>query len=143
MDQFTSAERSEVMRRVASKDTTPERVVRSLAHQLGYRFRLHRDDLPGTPDLVFPRLRAVVFVHGCFWHQHSCPRGNRRPATNREYWNAKLERNVRRDRRNIRRLRRTGWRVLVVWECETRRPERVEQRLRRFLERAAAGDEGR
>lgn len=141
MDPFSPEQRSAIMRAVRATDTTPERLVRSLAHRLGYRFRLHRRDLPGAPDLVFPKLRAVVFVHGCFWHQHSCPRGNRRPATNAAYWNAKLDRNVRRDARNAARLRRAGWSVMTVWECQTRQPDRLARRLDRFL--AAAADRQR
>jgi DNA mismatch endonuclease (patch repair protein) len=126
--------RSEIMARVKSEHTSPERIVRSLAHNLGYRFRLHRKDLPGAPDLVFPRLKAVIFVHGCFWHQHACPRGDRMPATNRDYWERKLARNVERDKRNLRALRKDGWRVLVIWECQMRSPPRLEARLRRFLD---------
>ena len=125
--------RSQIMARVHSRNTTPELLVRSVTHQLGYRFRLHRRDLPGTPDLVFPRLRAVILVHGCFWHQHRCARGDRRPKTNRAYWLPKLKRNVERDQRAIRALRRDGWRVLVIWECQTRNHERVAARIDRFL----------
>ena len=121
-----------MMAQVKSADTAPEIKVRRLVHRLGYRFRLHRRDLPGTPDLVLPRHRAVIFVHGCFWHQHRCRRGDRRPQANRGYWVAKLERNVRRDARNRRELRRLGWRVLTVWECEVGKPQ-LKRRIRRFL----------
>jgi len=133
VDHLSPGARSRAMRRVRSHDTTPERIVRSIAHSLGFRFRLHRRDLLGSPDLTFPRLRAVVFVHGCYWHQHRCPRGARQPKTNREYWLPKLRRNVERDRRILRALRREGWRVLVVWECQTRDVERLRRRLAAFL----------
>ncbi len=125
-------------RGVRSHDTTPERIVRSVAHALGFRFRLKRRDLPGSPDLTFPRLRAVVFVHGCYWHQHKCSRGARQPKTNRGYWLPKLKRNTARDRRAVRALRRDGWRVLVVWECQARTAEALHHRLAAFL-RSAAG----
>ncbi len=133
------------MSRVRGKDTAPERLVRSLVHRLGYRYRLHVGDLPGRPDLVFPRFRAVILVHGCFWHQHHCPAGDRLPKSRVAYWQAKLEGNVRRDARQRRALQRLGWRVLVIWECETERqaPERLARRIIRFLERPrAAGRSG-
>ena len=134
-DQFSPAERSRVMRAVKSGDTTPELVVRRLVHALGYRFRLHRRDLPGQPDLVFPRLGKAIQVHGCFWHRHACDAGQSTPASRLDYWNAKFARNVARDRRNLRKLRRLGWSVLVVWECQTRLAHRqaLERRLERFL----------
>lgn len=134
-DQFSALERSRVMRAVKSGDTTPELIVRRIVHALGYRFRLHRRDLPGQPDLVFPRLGKAIQVHGCFWHRHACEAGRSTPATRVDYWNAKFSRNVERDRRNLRRLRRLGWRVLVVWECQTRVAKRatLEARLARFL----------
>lgn len=128
------------MRAVRSRDTTPERMVRRWAHGWGYRFRLGRRDLPGTPDLVFPRLNAVVFVHGCFWHRHRCPAGQSTPATRQEYWLAKFAGNVARDRRHAAALRRLGWRVLIVWECQlsARKQATTAARLKRFL--AAASD---
>jgi DNA mismatch endonuclease (patch repair protein) len=134
-DQFSPVERSRVMRAVKSGDTTPELVVRRLVHALGYRYRLHRRDLPGQPDLVFPRLCKAIQVHGCFWHRHACEAGQSTPATRLDYWNAKFARNVERDRRNLRRLRRLGWSVLVVWECQTHRTRRssLEKRLARFF----------
>lgn len=134
-DQFTHAERSRIMAAVKSGDTTPELVVRRLVHRLGYRYRLHCRDLPGSPDLVLPRLRKAVFVHGCYWHRHACPAGQSTPATRLDYWQAKFERNVTRDRSNLRKLRRLGWSVLVVWECQTtaRKRAALERRLARFL----------
>ena len=106
------------MARVKAADTRPEIAVRRLVHRLGYRFRLHRRDLPGTPDLVLPKYRAVIFVHGCFWHQHSCPRGQRQPASNQQYWGPKLAGNVARDASAASALERMGWRVLTIWECQ-------------------------
>lgn len=135
MDNLSPGARSRAMRGVRSHDTTPERIVRSVAHALGFRFRLNRRDLPGSPDVTFPRLRAVVFVHGCYWHQHRCPRGARQPKTNRGYWLPKLKRNTERDRRSLRILRAAGWRVLVVWECQTCDVEQLRIRLARFLQR--------
>ena len=124
------------MRAVKSKDTGAEMTVRRLVHRLGYRYRLHGRGLPGMPDLVFPGRRAVIFVHGCFWHQHECPRGDRVPKTRREYWAPKLRRNRERDLSHQERLRTQGWRVLVVWECETRDKTRTGDRIKSFLEGA-------
>lgn len=123
------------MRRVKATDTGPERIVRRLVHSLGYRYRLHRRDLPGCPDLVLPRYRTVIFVHGCFWHMHSCKAGRKAPKTNAEYWQAKRDRNRRRDARVRRQLRRQGWRVLTVWECQTRSGKfnKLKARIVRFM----------
>ena len=133
MDTVTPEKRRLIMAKVRSKDTTPELVVRKLSHSLGYRFRLYRRDLPGNPDLVFLGLKKIIFVHGCFWHQHRCRRGNRIPASHREYWTNKLEANVVRDKRNLRKLRRLGWKVLVVWECQTRDLSKLTEKLDAFL----------
>jgi DNA mismatch endonuclease (patch repair protein) len=136
-DQFSPAERSRIMRAVKSCDTTPEMVVRRLVHGMGYRYRLKCRDLPGQPDLVLPRLRKAILVHGCFWHRHACEAGQSTPASRIDYWQAKFGRNVLRDRRNLRKLRRLGWSVLVVWECQTRMAKRepLRSRLARFLAR--------
>jgi DNA mismatch endonuclease (patch repair protein) len=122
------------MASVKSKDTTPELIVRRLVHAMGFRFRLHVGSLPGNPDLVFPRLREVIFVSGCFWHMHDCGRC-RIPASRRRYWVKKLERNAARDKRVHQALRREGWRVMVIWECQTqvRVLDRLQARLARFL----------
>lgn len=122
--------RSWVMARVKSKNTTPEMAVRKAAHALGLRFRLHRRDLPGTPDLVFPGRRTAVFVHGCFWHRHGCARATT-PTSNVRYWTAKFERNVERDARNAVDLRRLGWRCVRIWECETKDVKKLAGLLRR------------
>lgn len=132
MDVYPPSKRSEVMRRVRSRDTQPELSVRRIVHRLGFRFRLNVVELPGSPDLVLPRLRKVIFVHGCFWHRHTCPAANL-PVTRAEYWRSKLERNARRDRRDVRELRRAGWRVLVIWECQIKNQERLSKRLVKFL----------
>ena len=133
MDRLTTVQRSLLMGAIKARDTKPEMVVRRLAHALGYRFRLHRKDLPGSPDLVFPSRRAVVFVHGCFWHRHEGCRLASTPKSNEAFWQAKFGRNVERDARQQRELRALGWRVLVVWQCETRDVEGLAARLREFL----------
>ncbi|HUU09426.1 MAG TPA: very short patch repair endonuclease [Phycisphaerae bacterium] len=133
-DVLTDEQRRYCMSRIKGKDTKPEMVVRRLVHALGYRFRLHRRDLPGCPDLVLPRHRKVIFVHGCFWHRHRCRYGRPMPATRRQFWKKKFEGNKQRDARNRRALRRLGWDVLVVWECQTRKPDKLIDRLVAFLE---------
>lgn len=123
------------MRSIRSKDTAPELTVRSALHRNGYRFRLHRTDLPGKPDIVLPKHKAAVFVHGCFWHQHPDPdcRNAQLPRTNTGYWTPKLARNVKRDRDAAERLRTMGWRVLTVWECETKSAQNLARLLRQLL----------
>ena len=123
------------MRRIRKRDTLPEVRVRRAAHAMGLRFRLHRRDLPGSPDLVFPKHRKVVFVHGCFWHGHDCKRGARQPKDNASYWRAKIERNRARDAASLQTLRADGWSALVVWECETRDASALSRRLGAFLAR--------
>lgn len=134
----TPEQRSRIMRAVRSRDTQPEMLVRRLAHRLGYRFRLHRKDLPGKPDLVFPRLRKVIFVHGCFWHGHGCARGARVPLHNRDYWTRKVARNLERDRAAQAALAEQGWRSLVVWECELKDSQALARRVKQFLDSARA-----
>ena len=133
VDKITKAERSENMRRIRSRNTNPELVVRSVVHRLGFRFRLHRSDLPSKPDLVFPSLRKVIFVHGCFWHVHKDCIDGSIPKSRVAYWKAKLERNVGRDRLSRRALRKLGWKSLVIWECETPHKERLATKIERFL----------
>src|SRR5581483_7737979 len=120
MDKLTPARRSENMRRIKSKNMKPELAVRRLVHKLGYRYRLHRKDLPGNPDLVFSSKRKVIFVNGCFWHGHDLEgcRDGRRPKSNTGYWNTKLARNKERDAKNIAALEASGWAVLTIWECD-------------------------
>jgi len=126
-DLLTPTARSALMSRIRGADTKPELAVRSLLHRMGYRFRLHRRDLPGTPDIVLPRHATVAFVHGCFWHRHKDCKGATTPKTRRKFWRDKF------DARNRRDLRKLGWRPVVVWECELRKPERLERRLARLL----------
>ena len=125
--------RSHLMSRVRGKDTTPEMIVRRAAHALGFRFRLHRKDLPGRPDLVFPSRRKAVFVHGCFWHRHAGCRMASTPKTRAEFWAGKFDRNVRRDAAAVETLEQAGWRVMIVWECETRDAKGLRARLCGFL----------
>ena len=133
-DIYSAAKRSEIMSRVRSTGTRPEMLVRRLAHSLGYRFRLHHDRLPGKPDLTFPRHRKVIFVHGCFWHQHErCVKATI-PASNHAFWERKLSGNVERDRQNVAALCRSGWQALVIWECETGNRDALANRVRAFLE---------
>ncbi len=120
------------MARVKAKNTKPEVQVRRCAHKLGYRFRLHRRDLPGKPDIVFPGRKKAIFVHGCFWHHHDCKRGTI-PETNREFWEAKLASNVERDATSQSALKQDGWSVLVLWECQTRNEDNLIAALRSFL----------
>jgi|TARA_R100000049_G_C1954802_1_gene107080 DNA mismatch endonuclease (patch repair protein) len=134
MDHLDPEHRSENMRRVRGKDTRPELTVRRALHALGRRFRLHRRDLPGKPDIVLAKDRLAIFVHGCFWHRHDdCPRAST-PSTRKEFWVAKFERTVVRDAEQAAALRAAGWRPEVIWECETRDSERLNERLRRILQ---------
>ncbi|CAK0753874.1 Type II nicking enzyme V.XorIIP [Azospirillaceae bacterium] len=125
--------RRRTMRAVKSKDTGPELLTRRMLHAMGYRFRLHRRDLPGVPDLVFSGRKKLIFIHGCFWHGHDCRRGARQPKENAEYWRAKIARNQERDSINTRLLLEMGWKVLAVWECELKDKEALATRLRAFL----------
>jgi len=126
LDHVTPQQRSKIMAAVRSKDTEPELLVRRALHAHGYRFRLHRRDLPGTPDLVFPSRKSVIFVNGCFWHGHDCPAGTL-PATRRDFWKDKISRNKTRDVENRRKLEASGWHVLVVWECDLRQPQPLDR----------------
>jgi DNA mismatch endonuclease (patch repair protein) len=132
VDRLDPEARGRLMAAVRSKDTKPEMVVRRLLHAMGYRFRLHRRDLPGMPDLVLPGRSKAIMVHGCFWHGHGCPAG-RLPKSRLEFWRPKIAGNRARDARNIRALRRSGWSVSVIWTCQMGDLQRLEKRLRRFL----------
>ncbi|WP_420463428.1 very short patch repair endonuclease [Candidatus Palauibacter sp.] len=135
LDTLTVRERSERMSRIRSKDTKPEMRVRRLVHGLGYRYRLHAKDLPGRPDLVFQPRRKVILVHGCFWHRHEGCSRNRLPKSpeRRDFWRKKLDGNARRDRSKEAALRRLGWEILVIWECETKALDPLAERVRAFL----------
>jgi len=134
-DTLTPAERSERMSRIRSKGTKPEMIVRRLVHGMGYRYRLHRRDLPGIPDLVFPRLKKVIFVHGCFWHRHPDPQCKlaRLPKSRLDFWKPKLEANKRRDLENIDKLSDLGWTNLIVWECDIGNKEQLKNKITSFL----------
>lgn len=135
MDTLSKAARSERMSRVRGKDTKPEMFVRRLVHALGYRYRLHAKALPGTPDLVFPARRKVLFVHGCFWHRHGARCAlTRLPKSRIEFWASKLDANRRRDDKHRRSLRSKGWKVLIVWECQLKDTAALQHRISEFLE---------
>jgi DNA mismatch endonuclease (patch repair protein) len=134
-DCFDAEKRSDIMSRIKGTDTAVEMTVRRLLHRLGYRFRLHVSSLPGKPDIVLPRFKRVVCVHGCYWHGHSrCSRATI-PKSNTEFWTRKIEGNIARDRRNARQLRALGWGVLVVWQCQAKNQIALTKRLQRFLGR--------
>lgn len=126
--------RSALMSKVKGKDTRPEMVVRRTLHRLGGRYRLHRKDLPGSPDIVMPSRKIALFVHGCFWHRHEDCKMASSPKTREEFWNAKFDANMARDRRNTERLEQIGWRVEVIWECETKKPDRLSKLLTNLLD---------
>ncbi|RJQ57757.1 MAG: DNA mismatch endonuclease Vsr [Desulfobacteraceae bacterium] len=126
-DNLTPDQRSYCMSNIKGKDTGPERIVRSLLHRMGYRFRLHRRDLPGNPDIVLPKYKIVVFVHGCFWHGHfGCVRA-KKPSTNTSFWDDKIGKNIRRDIKNQKELENLGWSALVIWQCQIKKKD--EQKL--------------
>jgi len=125
-------DRSENMRRIKSRNTAPEMALRRLVHGMGYRYRLHRADLPGTPDMVFPGRRKVIFLHGCFWHDHGCKLSHT-PKSNASYWGPKLARNRLRDQANVEALRDLGWKCLVIWECDVAQLEKVRKRVTKYL----------
>lgn len=131
-DTLTPEQRSARMSLIKGKDTQPELLVRRALHAAGFRFRLHRKDLPGRPDLVLPKYRAAIFIQGCFWHAHHCQKG-RIPGTRSEFWKAKFESNKKRDARNIRALRKDGWRVACIWECQLTTADRREKALRKLI----------
>jgi DNA mismatch endonuclease (patch repair protein) len=133
VDKLDQHRRSDNMRRIRHQGTKPEILVRKMVTRLGYRYRLHLKDLPGKPDLTFRKRKCVIFVHGCFWHQHDACREGRIPSTRKEYWVPKLAGNVARDLNHLRALENRGWRVLTIWECETNDPE-LAKRIKNFLE---------
>ena len=133
-DKFTPEQRSRIMSRVRGHDTEPEMSVRSLLHKMGYRFRLHVKGLPGQPDIVLPRYKKVIFVHGCFWHGHKGCKRSSRPVSNETFWNRKIDGNIKRDDHSLRTLRSLGWMVMVVWQCQIHNTEKLHQRLERFIQ---------
>ena len=137
-DVYSPEKRSAVMRRIKGKGTTPERTVRRLLTGLGARYRLHRKDMPGSPDIVMPGRRLALFIHGSFWHGHNCARGARVPKANRDYWTAKVARNRARDEAACETLKASGWRVETLWECELKDETATAERLSRLLGQAAS-----
>lgn len=121
------------MTKIGPKHSKQELCIRKILHSLRYKFHLHDDTLPGKPDIVFPKHKKIIFVHGCFWHRHTCRRGKSIPATRRKFWHEKLNKNKSRDRKNIRQLKKTGWQVLIVWECKTKDIAKLTQTLKTFL----------
>ena len=140
---YTREQRSSLMARIRSRDTAPERKVRSVLHRSGYRFRLHRKDLPGCPDIVLSRHCVALFVHGCFWHSHNCCKRARTPKSNKPYWSAKLQANIARDRAHEIQLRRLGWRVAVIWECQATDETRLRRRLEKLIHFPPTSTHGR
>src|SRR5690606_8745927 len=134
MDRYESDKRSGIMRRIRSRDTKPEMVVRRVVHSMGYRYRLHVKDLPGRPDLAFPSKKKVIFVHGCFWHQHRGCSKARRPASKQDFWDSKLDANLLRDAQNQLSLKKMGWGFLIIWECELRDMNRLRDILKMFVD---------
>lgn len=132
-DVLTRSQRSKCMSRIRSKNTKPEKKVRLALHALGYRYRLHVALLPGHPDIVFPKAKVAIFVHGCFWHMHRCRFGRVVPKNNALFWAAKRQGNVNRDRRNLTALKKLGWRSLVTWECRCRKPGQFVQEVKRIV----------
>jgi DNA mismatch endonuclease (patch repair protein) len=132
-DTLTIAERSQLMAKIKGKNTAPELAVRSLLHRAGLRFRIHVRALPGTPDIVLPRHRTIVFIHGCFWHRHSGCKIATTPQTHKKFWADKFARNVANDRKHLRQLRRLGWRVVTIWSCQLQNPNRILARIEKAL----------
>jgi len=134
-DIFSKEKRSEIMSKIGPKNSKPEIIVRKIVHSLGYRFRLHRKDLPGNPDLVFPKYKKALFVHGCFWHGHKRCQQGKLPATNTTFWEEKISGNVKRDKSNFNKLRRLGWKYLVIWQCDLKESnkENLKRKINNFF----------
>lgn len=132
-DVFSKEFRSHIMAKISSKNTKPEIIVRKILHSKGYRFRLHRKDLPGKPDIVLPKYKRIIFVNGCFWHRHNCKLGNHLPKTNIEYWETKLKNNSMRDKLNIEKLTSLGWKVLIIWECSVKNTDEINKIIDDFF----------
>ena len=133
MDVFSPEKRSQVMSRIRSKDTKPEKIIRSILHKLGFRFRINRKDLPGKPDIVLPKYRTVIFVHGCFWHQHEGCKIASKPKSSSEYWKVKFTKNIERDKKNQEKLKLMGYRVIIIWECEAKVIQKSPEILKSML----------
>ena len=136
-DRFDSKKRSQIMSRIKGKDTLPEKTVRRILHRMGYRFRLHVKDLPGKPDIVLPKHNKIIFVHGCFWHGHRGCKRAARPESNSEFWNRKIDSNIKRDEKNLKALRSMGWDVLIIWQCQMENKEKLRRKISEFMEKGA------
>lgn len=134
MDVFSREKRSQIMSRISGKNTKPELIVRSMLHSMGYRFRLHRSDLPGKPDITLPKHKKIIYVHGCFWHGHKDCKRAKQPTTNKYFWQEKLAKNIERDILNMADIKKLGWDVLIVWTCEVKDMNQLKNKLRTFLE---------
>ncbi len=134
MDVFSKEKRSQIMSCVSGKNTKPELIVRSLLHHMRYRFRLHRKDLPGKPDIILPKYKKVIFIHGCFWHGHKNCTRSKRPTTNNEFWQKKLDRNMQHDKEIVHNLKGLGWDILIVWTCEIKNIDQLKDKILKFLE---------
>lgn len=132
-DIVSRSKRTEIMSSVKQRHTKPEIAVRKILHRYGFRFRLHNKKLPGTPDIVLPKHKAVIFVHGCFWHQHEGCRKSRRPTSNVEFWNEKLDKNIERDNRKESELKNAGWKVLTIWDCEIKDEDLLIEKVKSFF----------
>lgn len=132
-DIFPQEKRSQIMSKVSSKETKPEILIRKLLFSKGFRFRKNVKNLPGKPDIVLPKYKTVIFVHGCFWHQHKNCRKSTRPTSNTEFWNTKLDKNIERDKKNAQLLKKAGWKIITVWECELKNIEKLKKKLLRIL----------
>jgi len=133
VDIFTTDKRSEIMSRIKNRDTAPEIKVRSIIHRMGYRFRLHRKDLPGNPDIVFPKHKKIIFVNGCFWHGHKNCIRSKRPSSNKNFWDQKIDKNITRDKNIRKALNKSGWKVLVIWQCEINDINKLEVKIANFM----------
>lgn len=132
-DTLTRSQRKFCMSQNKGKDTSPEISVRRLVYSLGFRYRLHRRDLPGCPDMVFPGKKKVIFINGCYWHRHNCKKGRSMPQTRKNFWQSKFKKTILRDKRNLKKLRLLGYKIIVIWECQIRNSEKLSAKLIKFL----------
>jgi DNA mismatch endonuclease (patch repair protein) len=132
-DSLTKSQRQICMSHNKSKGTSPELFIRKIISSLGYRCSLHRKNLPGCPDIIFPKRKKVIFINGCFWHRHSCKKGRSMPATRKKFWQQKFDETIKRDKKNKRELKKLGWKVLVIWECQIKKPEKLISKISKFL----------
>jgi DNA mismatch endonuclease (patch repair protein) len=133
VDTLTILQRQLCMSRNKGKNTSPELFIRKLVSLQKLRFILHKKDLPGCPDIIFPKRKKVIFINGCFWHRHSCKKGRSMPATREKFWQQKFKRTIERDKQNFKALKKLGWKILVIWECQTKRPEKITDKITSFL----------